>query len=262
MLQLSLLLCNAKNCTLQEFSSQLLVRSFKRDIFSVCNKVSLVKWRSECFCSRVHCVAATQSLRKTGSSNPQWNAELDSVQPGWLMHQVPNTMQLLWWGDVLCARHFTAAFLSPLCLAGASLFREGKTHPECFRALKSYLLLLLLLLLVPSQDTALHLKRYWNPSVPACHSQRLIWPLPLCFVRSETQPAAAFKGCWAGYQFKLLSCLNGITWRGPAALFLGQFFIQKHVVTGCDGTFLLWLTCVSVYSSDWLTVKVLSQISS
>lgn len=33
MLQLSLLLCNAKNCTLQEFSSQLLVRSFKEGHF-------------------------------------------------------------------------------------------------------------------------------------------------------------------------------------------------------------------------------------
>lgn len=82
-------------------------------------------------------------------------------------------------------------------------------------------------------------------SQPTAHLAAL-----LCFVRSETQPAAAFKGCWAGYQFKLLSCLNGITWRGPAAPFLGQFFIQKHEVTGCDGTFLLWLTCVSVYSLD------------
>lgn len=173
-----------------------------------------MKWSSECFCSRVHCVAATQSLRKTGSSNPQWNAELDSVQPGWLMHQVPNTMQLLWWGDVLCARHFTAAFLSPLCLAGASLFREGKTHPECFRALKSYLLLLLLLLLVPSQDTALHLKRYWNPSVPACHSQRLIWPL--CFALFAVKPNQLLRLKAAGQAISSSFCLVWMGLRGEA----------------------------------------------
>lgn len=68
------------------------------------------------------CLGLLQRLRgKTGSANPWWNAELDSFQLRWLMHQVPNTMQLLWWGDVLCARHFSLAFFLTLLGPGFSL---------------------------------------------------------------------------------------------------------------------------------------------
>lgn len=53
-----------------------------------------------------------QAPRGTGSPNPGWNAKLDSFQQGWLMHQVANTMQPLWWGD---GSSFSARLQEKLC---------------------------------------------------------------------------------------------------------------------------------------------------
>lgn len=89
----------------------------------------LVKKERSGFVSQVHFVAVQHLWGKTGFPNPQWNAELDSVQPGWLMHQVPNTMQLLWWGDVLWARFSLSPFSARAGPHGSSCSTCTKIQP-------------------------------------------------------------------------------------------------------------------------------------
>lgn len=78
------------------------------------------------------------------------------------------------------------------------------------------------------------------PSSSSSPSTGLQWFACLvCFVCSETEATAVLKACcllssWAGCQWVYCPELNGITWWGPSALFVGHFFIQKHALRHDD----------------------------
>lgn len=158
-----------------------------------CKYCAACLFSSGCFSA---CCRAAESLRKTGSPNPRWNAALDSVQLGWLMHQVPNTMALLWWGDVLCSPHFTGAFFSFFFLPSRSCIVQAgeKKLSWMFQVCSSSSVLLNVS--VRSERQVVSAVTSWRAVVYAGSSPLTArWSLQVCFVSAETQPAAVFKGC-------------------------------------------------------------------
>lgn len=168
-----------------------------------CKYCAACLFSSGCFSA---CCRAAESLRKTGSPNPRWNAALDSVQLGWLMHQVPNTMALLWWGDVLCSPHFTGAFFSFFSLPSRSCIVQAgeKKLSWMFQVCSSSSVLLNVS--VRSERQVVSAVTSWR-AVVMCRlvgrCRFALWAVKpnqlLCL------KAAAVFGCRAGYQLKLLS---------------------------------------------------------
>lgn len=90
-----------------------------------------------------------------------------------------------------------------------------------------------------------------NPSVMLCrlvsaHSSSVVG---VCFVCSETQPAAAFKGSWAGYQLKLLSWTEWDYMGRPGSSVSGSLLHLETCGRGWDDT-LCWFFLFFLCSTD------------
>ncbi len=200
--------------------------------------------------------SAAESLRKTGSPNPRWHAELDSVQLGWLMHQVPNTMRLLWWGDVLCSLRFTAGF--SLVLPGLSCIQHtgGKNAPECLECRKMCSTSFCRVNTLGLGDIwSIRLSLAWlsrvcvESSQSSCAGQSQLSThlvVAVCFVCSETRPAAVCEGCCSVWLLGRLS-VRAFVWaewdyvRRPSSSVSGSLLHLERRVGGWDDAD--WVLC-------------------